>query len=83
VGISLLTIFQADRFDQLSSGATTPSAVHAALAGSYADVFLVTAALVIAAVVSALWLHGRVVPKGASGRPAAPGGAPDGPLEDS
>jgi len=63
VGISLLTIYQADRFEQLSSGATSPSGVVAALAGSYADVFLVAAFLVIGAFVSALWLHGRVLPK--------------------
>jgi len=63
VGISLLTIYQADRFQQLSSGATTPSEVLTALSGSYADVFLVAAFLVVAAFVSALWLQGRVLPK--------------------
>ena len=63
VGISLLTIYQADRFQQLSSGATTPSRVLTALSGSYADVFLVAAFLVVAAFVSALWLQGRVLPK--------------------
>jgi len=66
VGISLLTIYQADRFQQLSSGATSSSGVLSALAASYADVFLVAAFLVIAAFVSALWLHGRVQPTKAS-----------------
>ena len=71
VGISLLTILQANRFQQLSSGATTPSALHAALAGSYADVFLVAAVLVVAAFVAALGLRGRVLPRGATGPTAA------------
>jgi len=70
VGISLLTIYQSGRFQQGSAGATTPSAVLDALAGSYADVFLVAAFLVIAAFVSSLWLRGRVGPK-PSGVPSA------------
>ena len=80
VGISLLTIYQANRFQQLSSGATTPSAVVNALAGSYADVFLVAALLVMAAFVSALWLHGRVLPKRAPGPSGARAANPDGRL---
>ncbi len=62
VGISLLTIYQVDRFNQLSAGATTVSAVQDALAGSYASVFLAAGILVVAAFVSALALRGRVVP---------------------
>jgi len=83
VGISLLTIYQADRFQQLSSGATSPSALRAALAGSYADVFLVAAALVIGAFVSALWLHGRVLPKRVTELSGVSAPAADPPLENS
>ncbi|HXY47214.1 MAG TPA: MFS transporter [Thermoplasmata archaeon] len=63
IGISLLTIYQTDRFRQLSSGAAIPSALRNALAGSYADVFLAAAFLVLAAFLSALWLRGRLLPK--------------------
>jgi hypothetical protein len=74
IGISLLTIYQADRFQQLSSGASFPSSLRAALAGSYADVFLVAGFLVLAAFLSALWLRGRLLSKKAPGqsRPLAP-----------
>ena len=82
VGISLLTIYQANRFRQLSSGATVPSAVRAALATSYADVFLTAAFFVIAAFVSALWLRGRVVPKKTAPRSGTATPVPDLKLDD-
>ncbi|HTW55125.1 MAG TPA: MFS transporter [Thermoplasmata archaeon] len=70
LGISLLTIYQSDRFHDLSRTAVTPGQVLAALATSYADVFLALAVCILLAFVSALWLRGRVRPSG-SGSPAA------------
>ncbi len=79
LGISLLTIYQADRFRQLSSGATTLPEVRAALASSYADVFLVAAGCVLLAAMSAFALRGRVraAPRPAAGAARAP--PPTGP----
>ena len=81
VGLSLLTVYQVWRFDQLKTGATTPSAIVSALAGSYADVFFVLAISVLLAFVSALWLKGRVPgtgPEAAEGPMAAPNPPPAG-----
>jgi EmrB/QacA subfamily drug resistance transporter len=83
IGISLLTIYQADQFQKLSSGATSPSAVHAALADSYAAVFLVAAFLVIAAFVSALWLRGRVLPRRVNERSGVSASVADRQFENS
>ena len=73
VGISLLTIFQAWRYQQLSSGSEGSAGAVAAAVSSYDGVFLLLALSVLAAFVCAFWLTGRVP----SGRPTGPpGGAP-------
>jgi EmrB/QacA subfamily drug resistance transporter len=80
VGISLLTIYQSDRFGQLKAGATTPTALLDALARSYGDVFLALAASILVAFVCAFWLTGRV-PRPDATAPVAPALASDPPAE--
>ena len=60
IGLSLLTIYQAWRFQGLSKAATTPTAVLNALVQSYNEVFLLLAISVLLAFVAAFWLTGRV-----------------------
>lgn len=66
LGISLLTVFQAWRYQSLSSGATTPAELTSALVSSYNDVFLVLALCILAGLGFALFLVGRI------GRPPVP-----------
>jgi EmrB/QacA subfamily drug resistance transporter len=74
LGLSLLTIYQTDRFAALSAGATSPNAVLGALASSYAEVFVVLAAVILLAFLGSLGLKGRIVPGGAER--SDPGTAP-------
>jgi EmrB/QacA subfamily drug resistance transporter len=60
LGISLLTILQAWRFQQLSAGATGPSGILAATVSSYDAVFLLIAVSILLAFACSFWLTGRV-----------------------
>jgi EmrB/QacA subfamily drug resistance transporter len=80
LGISLLTVFQAWRYQVLSASATTPSGLLNALVGSYNEVFLILALCILAAFGFALYLTGRVprlAPRTAEHRPGATPSPPD------
>lgn len=60
VGISLLTIYQSWRFQQLNVGPATPGSVLNALVSSYDEVFLILAGSLLLAFFCSFWLKGRV-----------------------
>ncbi|MDA4123729.1 MAG: MFS transporter, partial [Thaumarchaeota archaeon] len=70
VGISLLTAFEAWRFQVVSEGATTPAATTSALVSAYDGVFLILAICVLVAFGLALFITGRVPRKSPEGATA-------------
>jgi EmrB/QacA subfamily drug resistance transporter len=73
LGISLLTVFQSWRSQNLLAGAMTPGAMTNALVNSYDEVFLILAVSILLAFVFALFLTG-MVPHDSRSIPA--GGSP-------
>jgi len=60
LGISLLTVFQTSRFQNLSAGATTAAALEHAQVTAFNEVFLVLAICIAVAFSFSLFLVGRV-----------------------
>jgi len=60
IGISLLTVFETWRSGVLSSGATTPAEVQAALVTTYNEIFLILAICILLAFVCSLFFVGHV-----------------------
>lgn len=67
LGVSLLTTYQADRFQALSAG-DTPGQVTNALVSSYDEVFLILAFCIFAALGFSLLFRGRVPPSANKGQ---------------
>ena len=65
LGISLLTVFQTWRYQQLAAGVTTPGGLTDAIVTTYDEIFLILTLCILIAFVFSLFLKGRV-PTGTS-----------------